>query len=123
MIENLTSKIDSLSDRTPSNTNYGLNRTDVENTVLEPRRIELNEFYQDVSQHRIHRYILFIIIRVFEVISGVSLVSLKKKWRFKNVAQLRIFDVISELYCVLLTRRRRFENKCSLVAQHAIRNF
>ena len=51
MIENLTSKIDSLSDSTPSNANYGLNRTDVESTVLESRPIELNEYYQDVSQH------------------------------------------------------------------------
>ena len=51
MIENLTSKIDSLTDRTPNNTNYGSSRIDVENTVLEPRPIELNEFYQDVSQH------------------------------------------------------------------------
>ena len=51
MIENLTSKIDSLSDRTPSTANYGLNRTDVESTVLDHRPIELNEFYQDVSQH------------------------------------------------------------------------
>ena len=44
MIENLTSKKDSLTDRTSSNTNYGQNRTDVENAVLEPRPIELNEF-------------------------------------------------------------------------------
>ena len=51
MVENLTSKIDSLTDRTPGNTNYGPNRTEVENASLESRPIELGEFYQDVSQH------------------------------------------------------------------------
>ena len=53
MVENLTSKIDSLTDRTPGNTNYGPNRTDVENAVLESTPIELGEFYQDVSQHMV----------------------------------------------------------------------
>ena len=52
MIENLTSKIDSLTDRTPGNTNYGPNRVNSENAVLEPRPIELSEFCQDISQHR-----------------------------------------------------------------------
>ena len=51
MIDNLTSKMNSLTDRAPGNTNCGPNRTDAENTVLEPRPIELSEFYQDVSQH------------------------------------------------------------------------
>ena len=51
MIENLTSKIDSLTDRTPGNTSYGPNRTNAENVVLETRPIELSEFCQDMSQH------------------------------------------------------------------------
>ena len=53
MIENLTSKIDSLTDRTPGNTNYGPNRVSAENEGLEPRPIELGEFCQDMSQHMV----------------------------------------------------------------------
>ena len=52
MIENITSKIDSLTDRTPGNTNYGPNRVSSENEGLEPRPIELSELCQDMSQHR-----------------------------------------------------------------------
>ena len=51
MIENLTSKIDSLADRTPCDPNQGLNGINSENVILESRPIELNEFRQDVSQH------------------------------------------------------------------------
>ena len=51
MIENLTSKIDSLADRTPVNTNQGLNGVNSENVILESRPIELGEFRQNVSQH------------------------------------------------------------------------
>ena len=52
MIENLTSKIDSLADTTLGNTDYGPNSVNSENTVLEPRPIEISEFCQDVSQHK-----------------------------------------------------------------------
>ena len=51
MIENITSKIDWLTDRMPGNTNYGSNRANSEIAVLEPRPIELNDFCQEVSQH------------------------------------------------------------------------
>ena len=52
MIETLSSKIDSLTDKTSCDLNQGLNGVNSENVVLEPRPIELNEFRQDVSQHR-----------------------------------------------------------------------
>ena len=51
MIENLSSKIDSLTDKTSCNWNQGLNGVNSENVVLEKRPIELIEFQQDVSQH------------------------------------------------------------------------
>ena len=52
MIENLSSKIDSLTDKTSCDLNQGLKGVNSENVVLENRPIELNEFQQDVSQHR-----------------------------------------------------------------------
>ena len=52
MIENLSSKIDSLTDKTSCDLNQGLIGVNSENVVLENRCIELNEFQQDVSQHR-----------------------------------------------------------------------
>ena len=51
MIENLSSKIDSLTDKTSCNLNQGLNGVNSENVILETRPIELNEFRQDASQH------------------------------------------------------------------------
>ena len=42
-----------MADRTPGNTDYGLNRVNSKNAVLEPRPIELSEFCQDVSQHMV----------------------------------------------------------------------
>ena len=51
MIENLTSKIDSLTDRTPCDPSQGLNGINPENVMLETRPMELNEFRQEVSQH------------------------------------------------------------------------
>ena len=50
-IENLTSKNDSLADRTSHNASLGSNGTRPENVVPETRPIGLNEFRQDVSQH------------------------------------------------------------------------
>ena len=55
MIENLSSKIDSLTDKTFCDLNQGLNGANSENVILETRPIELNEFRQDVSQHT-YRY-------------------------------------------------------------------
>ena len=52
MIENLSSKIDSLTDKTSCDLNQGLNGVNSENVKLETRPIELNEFRQDVSQHK-----------------------------------------------------------------------
>ena len=53
MIENnLSSKIDSLTDETSCDLNQGVNGVNSENVILETRPIELNEFRQDVSQHR-----------------------------------------------------------------------
>ena len=51
MIENLTSKIDSLTDRTPCDPSQGLKGINPENVMLETRTMELNEFRQEVSQH------------------------------------------------------------------------
>ena len=51
MIENLSSEIDSLTDKTSCDLNQGLNGVNSENVILENRPIELNEFQQDVSQH------------------------------------------------------------------------
>ena len=51
MIEKLSSKIDSLTDKTSCDLNQGLNGVNSENVILETRPIELNEFRQDVSQH------------------------------------------------------------------------
>ena len=49
-------------------------------------------------------------IRNLNVISGVK-------------RYIRIFDVISEVYSVSLRRRRRFENKCSHLSQPLYPNF
>ena len=54
MIENLSPKIDSLTDKTSCDLNQGLNGVSSENVMLENRPIELNEFQQDVSQHTLH---------------------------------------------------------------------
>ena len=54
MIENLSSKLDSLTDKTSCDLNQGLNGVNSENVILEARPIELNEFRQDVSQHTRH---------------------------------------------------------------------
>ena len=51
MIEMLSSKIDSLTDKTSCDLNQGLNGVNYENVRLENRPIGLNEFQQDVSQH------------------------------------------------------------------------
>ena len=51
MAENLSSKIDSLTDKAHCDRNQDLNRANSENVILETRPIELNEFRQDVSQH------------------------------------------------------------------------
>ena len=61
MIENLTSKIDSLAERTPCDLNQGLNGINSENVIPESRPIELNEFRQDVSQHIILLFRSFLI--------------------------------------------------------------
>ena len=53
MIENMSSKIDSLTDKTSCDLNQGSNGVNSENVVLENRPIELNEFQQDVSQHMV----------------------------------------------------------------------
>ena len=53
MIENLSSKIDSLTDKTSCDLNQGLNGVNSENVILETRPIELNKFRQDVSQHMV----------------------------------------------------------------------
>ena len=53
MIENLTSKIDSLADRTSHNASLGSNGMSPENVVPETRPIGLNEFCQDFSQHMV----------------------------------------------------------------------
>ena len=52
MIENLTSKIDSLTDGTSYDTSPSPNGMNLENVVLEPNPAELNAFRQEVSQHR-----------------------------------------------------------------------
>ena len=54
--------------------------------------------------------IFFNTIRNLNVISGVK-------------RYIRIFDVISEVYSVSLRRRRRFENKCSHLSQPLYPNF
>ena len=41
----------------------------------------------------------------------------------KILRYIRIFDVISELYCVLLRRGQRFENKKSHLSQHAVSDY
>ena len=51
MIENLSSKIDSLTDKTSCDLNQGLNGVNSENVMLETRPIEVNEFRQDATQH------------------------------------------------------------------------
>ena len=51
MIENLSSKIDSLTYKTSCDLNQGLKKVSSENVMLENRPIELNEFQQDISQH------------------------------------------------------------------------
>ena len=51
MIESLSSKIDSLTDKTSCDLNQGLSGVNSENATPETRPIELNEFCQDVSQH------------------------------------------------------------------------
>ena len=51
MIENLSSKIVSLADKTSCDLNQDLNGVNSENVILENRPIGLNEFQQDVSQH------------------------------------------------------------------------
>ena len=51
MIENLSSKIDSLTDKTSCDLNQDLIGVNSENVILENRPIELNEFQQDASQH------------------------------------------------------------------------
>ena len=48
MIENLSSKTHSLTDKTSCDLNQGLNGVNFENVILENRPIELNEFQQDV---------------------------------------------------------------------------
>ena len=53
MIENLTSKIDSLADRTPYDTSSSPNGKNIENVVLESNPTELNTFHQEVSQHMV----------------------------------------------------------------------
>ena len=53
MIENLSSKKDSMTDKTSCDLNQGLNGVSSENVMLENRPIELNEFQQDVSQHMV----------------------------------------------------------------------
>ena len=54
MIENnLSSKIDSMTDETSCDLNQGLNGVNSENVILETRPIKLNEFCQDVSQHMV----------------------------------------------------------------------
>ena len=53
MIENLSSKVDSLTDKTSCDLNQGLNGLNSENVILETRPIELNEFRQDASQHMV----------------------------------------------------------------------
>ena len=70
--------------------------------------VQNSHFSSDIrfSQY-ISTNIFFITIRNLNVISGVK-------------RYIRIFDVISELYSVLLRRRRRFKNKLSHLSQHAI---
>ena len=51
MIENLTSKIDSLADRTSYDTSSSPNGINIENAVPEPNPVELNAFHQEDSQH------------------------------------------------------------------------
>ena len=58
MIENLSSKIVSLTDKTSCDLNQGLNGVNSENVILENRPIELNEFQQDVSQHMNNTFLL-----------------------------------------------------------------
>ena len=62
-------------------------------------------FSQNISTN-----IFFNTIRNLNVISGVK-------------RYIRIFDVISEVYSVSLRRRRRFENKCSHLSQPLCPNF
>ena len=53
MIENLSSKIDSMTDKTSCDLNQGLNGVNSENVISENRPIQLNKFQQDVSQHMV----------------------------------------------------------------------
>ena len=53
MIETLSSKVDSLTDKTSCDLNQGLNGVNSENVMLEARLIELNEFRQDVSHYMV----------------------------------------------------------------------
>ena len=53
LIRNLSSKLDSLTDKTSCDLNQCLNGVNSENVILETRPIELNEFCQDVSQHMV----------------------------------------------------------------------
>ena len=53
MIENLSSKIDSLTDKTSCELNQDLTGVNSENVILENRPIELNEFQQAASQHMV----------------------------------------------------------------------
>ena len=61
MIERLSSKIDSLTDKTPCDLNQGLDGVNSENVILQTRPIDLNEFRQDVSQH-IYRDSVYLLI-------------------------------------------------------------
>ena len=63
MIENLSSKIDSLTDKTYCDLNQGLNGVNSENVISENRPIELNESQQDVSQHIFNFLIQYLFVR------------------------------------------------------------
>ena len=53
MIENLSSKIDSLSGKTPNTVTLEVNETNPESLIPTSRPIEVNELLRDESQHMV----------------------------------------------------------------------